>query len=1023
MSNIFISYSRNNLEIAEKIVSVLAESKLDTWIDWKSIPKGEKFEQEIYQGIEGATVFLFLVSPNSVQSDWCQKEISHALRNNKRIIPILIQDTDEKFIPAGISERNWIHCRENKDDFNKAITEILTTIHTDYEWAKYHTKLQVKALDWERRTNKDDTSLLIRGRELQQAEQKLASAGSKKDPPPTDLQRNFVFTSRKAEQSRRKTVAGIVTGASIIFCLLCMIAIVGGGVAYIQSNLAKENELARATAQDTAFSRDLAIVAQGLDSQSYESLVLKTLLSIESLKRSPTSSLAVENIHGLSLPKKINSITSSTSGNGGVSILDGVFTDEDGTALAAGYYYDSNSILQIWDVESGEIIQTWDCTNKVISAKFSKDGNFIAVACEGGVISIFDLIGGDLNFFQYKPGNIVAFDVRPGAHRVFVNSSTGLDWWLNGDTGEKIEFQNSQDVSYLKISQDGSMVAGISQNDNKEVYVWDVNSGNLKWTIVAKDKFDISAFSNSGQFLVIGGDNSISIWSLADGTLQKSFPFDTAWYINDLKISADDTKIGVASSSGLASVIDIATGEQVWNFSGHNAESISFSPDGIFVAVSDREGTTLVADIAINRTVSTFSYTNAKPGDGLQFSQNSTRVLALEYVSAALWDFSELGVPYKNGYPADVYMDPKSEMLVSVLGNEIRLARPASSQPDRLLDIGFTPQRIEVGFEAGVMFFADTDGNIYLYSINDGNLLGEVDNKEGVAKMAISPSGNYLVVASVSNIVNIFDLNTRQALAQVRIDEENSLSEWTGFVFSPGEKSLLVLANAFYALEIPSGRLLYTIDPIDLVLSNVAYSPDGNYFAFSEKNAFNNSGTTCIYDASSGEKTFCNNGYFAGSVQFSKDGNFLYQDSYDDEIFVWDVRTGEILERFQDLSGPILLGPDTNIVVYSRDTSANTISVVMLDVATKIEVFRITRNADYLHVLGFSDDTRRLFVLERNLSQEENDNAVITAWYWQSIDTIGEGCQRVYRNLTTQEWEKYLPGEPWRATCENIQQP
>ena len=87
MSNIFISYSRNDLDIAEKIVSVLAESKLDTWIDWKSIPKGEKFEHEIYQGIEGATVFLFLISPNSVQSEWCQKEISHALQNKKRIIP------------------------------------------------------------------------------------------------------------------------------------------------------------------------------------------------------------------------------------------------------------------------------------------------------------------------------------------------------------------------------------------------------------------------------------------------------------------------------------------------------------------------------------------------------------------------------------------------------------------------------------------------------------------------------------------------------------------------------------------------------------------------------------------------------------------------------------------------------------------------------------------------------------------------------------------------------------------------
>jgi len=48
MSDIFISYSRRDLDTAQKIIDVLAFNKLDTWIDWKSIPKGEDWEQEIY---------------------------------------------------------------------------------------------------------------------------------------------------------------------------------------------------------------------------------------------------------------------------------------------------------------------------------------------------------------------------------------------------------------------------------------------------------------------------------------------------------------------------------------------------------------------------------------------------------------------------------------------------------------------------------------------------------------------------------------------------------------------------------------------------------------------------------------------------------------------------------------------------------------------------------------------------------------------------------------------------------------
>ena len=51
MSHIFISYSRKDLTFAQKIVNALAANDLDTWIDWKSIPKGKDWEQEIYHDI------------------------------------------------------------------------------------------------------------------------------------------------------------------------------------------------------------------------------------------------------------------------------------------------------------------------------------------------------------------------------------------------------------------------------------------------------------------------------------------------------------------------------------------------------------------------------------------------------------------------------------------------------------------------------------------------------------------------------------------------------------------------------------------------------------------------------------------------------------------------------------------------------------------------------------------------------------------------------------------------------------
>jgi hypothetical protein len=34
-------------------------------------------------------------------------------------------------------------------------------------------------------------------------------------------------------------------------------------------------------------------------------------------------------------------------------------------------------------------------------------------------------------------------------------------------------------------------------------------------------------------------------------------------------------------------------------------------------------------------------------------------------------------------------------------------------------------------------------------------------------------------------------------------------------------------------------------------------------------------------------------------------------------------------------------------------------------------------------------------------------------------DMIAEACDRVSRNLSADEWSRFLPGQPYRATCDN----
>jgi len=232
MSHIFISYSRKDIDIAGKIVNALAKNELETWIDWKSIPKGEDWEQEIYHGIEEADAFLFLISPDSATSEMCNKEVAHAAKNNKRILPIVLRDTDIKafFFESSkdeISRRNWVFCRKEHDNFDKAIADIQTTIHTDYVWLRYHTRLQVKALEWER--SYKENSFLLRGKDLQDAELQLA-VNSSKEPYPTDFHLEYVSASRSAEDmqhrsSRRRRI--IISTIGVVLLATIALAMTG----------------------------------------------------------------------------------------------------------------------------------------------------------------------------------------------------------------------------------------------------------------------------------------------------------------------------------------------------------------------------------------------------------------------------------------------------------------------------------------------------------------------------------------------------------------------------------------------------------------------------------------------------------------------------------------------------------------------------------------------------------------------------------------------------------------------------
>ena len=196
--DVFIAYSRTDSDFARRLNEALQYQGKSTWFDQESITSGSDFQREIYQGIEHSKNIVFIISPNSIKSPYCADEVEHALKHNKRIITVLHRAINQAELHPGLKTIQWIDFYKRETDFTEQIQELLRVLDDDREHLELHTKLLVKAIEWE--SKGQEKSLFLRGSELEEAGEWLArSEESRVTPQPTASQRNFILLSGKHE--------------------------------------------------------------------------------------------------------------------------------------------------------------------------------------------------------------------------------------------------------------------------------------------------------------------------------------------------------------------------------------------------------------------------------------------------------------------------------------------------------------------------------------------------------------------------------------------------------------------------------------------------------------------------------------------------------------------------------------------------------------------------------------------------------------------------------------------------------
>jgi WD40 repeat protein len=629
LADVFVSYSRHGeTALVDRLQDALSARAISCWVDREDIFPSSPWRSEIDQAVLESHAFLFVISPESVTSPYCRAELERAVALAKRLVPVLAKDTPPELVPTALAALQFISFTEqaagDEDGFERQVGLLVEALTTDIEAVHLHTRLLTQAEQWVQKSN--DRSLLLRGRELAEAEKWLdeqTNAGR----PVLAQQRRLVRDSRQAAIRRQRGSLSVAVAISSVMALLAVLAAVEWHVAVNQRHQAE-------TERDIASSLYLAQESQGqlaLDPQ------LALVLALRAYDFSPTvqaqdavrSAVAQSSLRAALPPVGGESqwpfdasgqwAVSSEVGLGGLDVVNvwGLYRRSgagspsrpfalrlaDSDVTSAQFSADGKEVLAVairFPSATDELV-SWDwgtasATFKVLAHVFAdavvnRQGSLVASVEGNGEIALQDPVGGRV-LRLIKP--------RSG---------------LGG-------------VGSLVFSPDGRLVAALG---DKETEVWQVNGRHVAtFHLVASGP---AAFSPDGSKLAVAAVGpEVDVVSLSSPA--------SAPLVHPLTLPA---------SRGIHCCdVDEATG-------------LAWSPDGTTLAVAT-EDPVIWLWVGSAAAPVYLQYDNEGEGSSVAFSPDGRLLLD----GSLVWDWAAALDRYLDGEYDDIALSPNRDVVAAV---------------------------------------------------------------------------------------------------------------------------------------------------------------------------------------------------------------------------------------------------------------------------------------------------------------------------------------------------------------------
>ena len=247
-AKIFISYSRKNMAFADRLEAALRERGLEPLIDRTEIYAFEDWWKRIQALITQADTVIFVLSPDSVASEICAREVTFASSINKRLAPVVYRRVNDEKVPEPLARLNFIFF-DDEARFDDSLNRLSEALATDIEWIRKHTEYGQAALQWAAANRPG--GLLLRSPALEKAERWIAARPANA-PAATDLTQTFIAESRRGATRRRSVLTGSLAAGLVLALGLAALAYWQREVAVEQQRMAEQQRQEALTQRDRA---------------------------------------------------------------------------------------------------------------------------------------------------------------------------------------------------------------------------------------------------------------------------------------------------------------------------------------------------------------------------------------------------------------------------------------------------------------------------------------------------------------------------------------------------------------------------------------------------------------------------------------------------------------------------------------------------------------------------------------------------------------------------------------------------